>query len=150
MEEIRFEKFILSVEGIHKAVQKIKLSEAPKFGLKSVHLFWLCELLKNSDGMTARELSEKSRINRSLVSREIEFLGENGYVTIAPSGKNGYNAKIILTDKGRETAVDIERAALDFQDRAGLGISEEELSSFYSTLDKILLNLSQLASEERP
>lgn len=148
MEEIRFEKFIHSVEGIHKAVQKIKLSEAPKFGLKSVHLFWLCELFKKSEGMTARQLAERSCINRSLVSREIEALYEDGYISIAPSGKNRYNAKILLTEKGRETAKKIERAALDFQNKVDSGISEEELISFYVTLNKIHLNLSLLASEE--
>ena len=148
MEDNRFEKFILSVEGIHKAVQKIKLRLAPKFGLKSVHLFWLCELLKKSDGMTACELAETSHINRSLVSREIETLRKNRYITFSGSGKGGYNAKIILTDKGRETAQRIESTALDFQNRTSADISEEELVSFYATLDKILCNLSTLASEE--
>ena len=148
MEENRYEKFILAVEGIHKAMQKIKINEAPKFGLKSVHLFWLCELLKKNDGMTACELAEKSQINRSLVSREIETLRKNRYVSIAPSGRGSYNAKIVLTEKGRETAREIEAVALGFQNRTSVNISEAELVSFYTTLDKILANLSLLASEE--
>ena len=65
MEECRFEKFILAVEGIHKAVQKIKLSEAPKFGLKGVHLFWLCELERSKEGMTACELAERDVCGRA-------------------------------------------------------------------------------------
>ena len=147
MEDNRFEKFILSVEGIHKSVQKIKLRLAPKFGLKGVHLLWLCALLNQSDGMTACELAETSQINRSLVSREIEALRKNQYITISGSGKGGYNAKIVLTEKGYEIAKRIESAALDFQNRTSANISEEELVSFYATLDKILYNLSQLASE---
>ena len=148
MEECRFEKFILAVEGIHKAVQKIKLSEAPKFGLKGVHLFWLCELERSKEGMTACELAEKSHVNRSLVSREIETLSKNQYISISPSGKSGYNAKIVLTEKGRETAQRIGAVALSFQNRTSSDISEAELVSFYNTLDKILFNLSQLAAEE--
>ena len=148
MEECRFEKFILAVEGIHKAVQKIKLSEAPKFGLKGVHLFWLCELERSKEGMTACELAERSHVNRSLVSREIETLSKNQYISISPSGKSGYNAKIVLTEKGRETAKMIGSVALGFQKRISSDISEDELVSFYNTLDKILLGLSQLAAAE--
>lgn len=148
MEDNRFAKFILSVEGIHKAVQKIKLSLAPRFGLKSVHLFWLCALLKREDGMTARELAEFSNINRSLVSREIESLRQNRYITFSPSGRSGYNAKIVLTEKGLETAKRIEAAAIGFQNQTSADISEEELLSFYTTLDKILTNLSNLAIDE--
>lgn len=148
MEENRFEKFILAVEGIHKAVQKIKINEAPKFGLKGVHLFWLCELLKSDEGMTACELAESTQINRSLVSREIETLSKNDYVTILPSGKGGYNAKLVLTEKGRAAATEIEAAALAFQRRAGAGISGDDLRTFYATLEKILENLSLLALDE--
>lgn len=148
MESHRFTKFIGAVEGIHKAVQKIKLSEAPKFGLKSVHLFWLCELLKKSEGMTACELAEKSNINRSLVSREIETLRCGGYVITGRSGKSGYNAKIVLSEKGRLAAKKIESIALDFQNRTSVDITNEELESFYATLNKIHLNLSSLATED--
>lgn len=145
MESDRFGKFILAVEGIHKAVQKIKLSEAPRFGLKGVHLFWMYELYTNPDGLAASELAERSNINRSLVSREIEALKENGYVTTANSGKRGYNAKIVLTQHGKETAKRIKALALDFQNRTSIDIPEGELKAFYSTLDKIYSNLSTIA-----
>ena len=145
MESDRFGKFILAVEGIHKAVQKIKLSEAPRFGLKGVHLFWMYELYTNPDGLAASELAERSNINRSLVSREIEALKDNGYVTTSNSGKRGYNAKIVLTPQGTETAERIKTIALDFQNRTSVDISEGELVSFYATLDKIYNNLSTIA-----
>ena len=148
MEPCRFGKFILAVEGIHKAVQKIKLSEAPQFGLKGVHLFWMYELLNSPDGLAASEIAEKSNINRSLVSREIELLKEKGYVVSSKSSKRGYNAKIHLTPKGVETANRIIEMAMHFQNKTSVDIDEGELRSFYSTLDKIYSSLSQLALDE--
>ena len=148
MESSRFGNFVLKVEGISKAIRKIKLGEAPKFGLKGVHLFWLCELLKRPDGIAASELAEISNINRSLISRELTALHKSGYITTAHSGKHGYNAKLTLTRKGIETANRINDIAIGFQNRASCGISEDELASFYSTLDKIYSNLSRIAEEE--
>lgn len=148
MEPCRFGKFILTVEGISKAVKKIKLTEAPKFGLKGVHLFWMYELLKSPDGIAASELADHSNINRSLVSRELQLLHKNGYITAVNSGKGGYNAKLKLTSKGIETAEKIRTLALDFQNRTSRDISESELVAFYATLDKIYNNLSAIADEE--
>ena len=150
MESCRFGRFILAVEGIHKAVQKIKLSEASQFGLKGVHLFWMYELLGDPDGLAASELAERSNINRSLVSRELEMLREKGYVVSTKSTRRGYNAKIQLTPKGVETAQRIRALAMEFQNKTSVDIDERELLSFYSTLEKIHDNLSFLASEEEP
>lgn len=148
MEGCRFGKFILTVEGIHKSVQKIKLTEGPRFGMKGVHLLWMYELLMCPEGIAASELAERSNINRSLVSRELETLKKNGYITTASSGRGGYNAKIILTDKGKEVAERIGQTALEFQHRVDEDITAEELISFYATLDKIHNSLSQIASED--
>ena len=127
MESYRFGKFILTVEGISKAVKKIKLNEAPRFGLKGVHLLWMYELLKNPEGIAASELAEQSNINRSLVSRELQSLHKNGYITTVNSGRSGYNAKLVLTEKGVEIAHKIGNIALELQNRVSRDISDEEL-----------------------
>ena len=148
MEESRYERFILAVDGIHKAVQKLKMGMATKFGLKGVHVMWLCELLHSEDGLTGGELSEISQVNRSLVSRELEQLSENGYVSIVMIRPSGYKARIMLTEKGRAAATEIEAAAIEFQKRAGFGVSGEDMKTFYETLERICENLSSIASKD--
>ena len=148
MESERFRKFILLVDGIHKSVQKIKNNKALDFGVKGVHTLWVYELLCNPDGMTASELAAKSMIDRSLISREIEALKSKGYVTAEEAvGKRSYNSKIRLTEKGKEVAVRIGDIAIEIQKLADSGIDEEELVSFYTTLEKISNNLSTIAEE---
>ncbi len=151
MESERFNQFVQLIEGIHKSVNKIKLSVAPSLGVKSVHIFWLYELLSHPSGLTATTLASKSKIDRSLVSREVEELRERGYVEVVGGGgekRKNYNSRICLTEEGRGLALTITSYALAAQSAADSGISEDELQSFYATLRKLSENLSRLS--ERP
>jgi len=146
----RFYIFTLLIDGIHKCIHRIKFDFAPHFGVKSVHMFWIYELSSHPDGLTSAELAERSRISRSLVSREIERLRENGYVEIqetARGKRKNYSSPIRLTIKGRELADSICAEAMKIQERAGEGISEEELIIFYATLSKFYNNLRGVIQE---
>ena len=151
METQRFNQFVQLIDGIHKSVSKIKLSVAPHLGVKSVHVFWLYELLSHEEGLTAAALASKTRIDRSLVSREIEELCSGGYVQVNGGGgkRRGYNSRICLTEKGRALANTITAYAMDMQTAADAGVSEEELASFYRTLEKLHRNLAGLADQPR-
>lgn len=150
MESVRFEKFTLLIDGIHKSISKIKFDTAPYLGVKSVHVFWIYELQLHPEGMTAAEIAAASMVDRSLVSREIAALKKGGYVECEPSGrKRGYNTRITLTEKGRELAKRITSEAIAVQSRVDSGITEDELESFYSTLEKLYANFSALSSGER-
>lgn len=146
MESDRFLRFILLVEGIHKSVQKIKYNNATNLGVKGVHVLWVYELLRSPDGMTASELAAVSNIDRSLISREIASLRKLGYVEEdSHSDKRSYNAKLRLTEKGKEIAREISDVAIGIQQSANAGISEEELATFYSVVEKLYENLSEIA-----
>ena len=151
MESERFNQFVQLIEGIHKSVNKIKLAVAPSLGIKSVHIFWLYELLSHPAGLTATTLASKSKIDRSLVSREVEELRERGYVEVVGGGgekRKNYNSRIRLTEAGRELARTITEYAMAAQSEADSGISDDELQAFYATLQKLSENLSRLS--ERP
>ena len=137
MEQVRFEKFTLLIDGIHKSIHNLKITIAPHLGVKGVHVLWVWELLKNPDGLTAAELAMRSMVNRSLVSREIEALTEGGYVILALDGGNKYNGKLRLTEKGRELAESIGGEVVRIQNAVDEGISKEELDAFYLTLEKL-------------
>ena len=150
MESERFRRFVLLVESTHKAVQKIKFNKAPDFGVKGVHTLWVYELLCHPEGITASELAAQSMIDRSLISRELEPLKELGYIeTDGDPAKRNYNAKIRLTEKGKEVASNIGRIALEVQALASEGIFEEELDVFYKTLEKLNKNLLGIAEKNK-
>ena len=150
MESVRFEKFTLLIDGIHKCIGKIKFDTAPYLGIKSVHVFWIYELSLHPDGLTAAEIAAVSMVDRSLVSREIAALKKDGYVESEDTGKKrNYNARITLTEKGRSLAEKITEEATRVQSAADIGISEEELKGFYSTLEKLYLNFSSITSGDK-
>ncbi len=150
METARFKKFIMLIDGVHKSIGKIKFDIAPTLGVKSVHLLWCYELYTNPEGLTSAELASASMIDRSLVSRELSVLKRGGYVKVEDGGgkKRGYNARIMLTEKGKELAERIEEYAEQFRLAAGAGIPEEEISAFYATLEKLHANLCKLQKSE--
>ena len=146
MEKVRFEKFTLLIDGIHKSMHKIKLDEAPRFGIQGVHVFWLFQLLMHPDGLTATELAAVSRIDRSLVSRKIEALKEGGYVTSpTPGGRKRYNERLVLTPEGKRIAESISARVFAVQDAVSKDINEEELKVFYSVLERIFNNFEKLS-----
>ena len=150
MESVRFEKFTLLIDGIHKSINKIKFDTAPYLGVKSVHVFWVYELSLHPEGLTAAEIAAVSMVDRSLVSREIAALKKDGYVQSEDTGKKrSYNARITLTDKGRELAERITKEAIEVQSMVGTGIDDRELEDFYSTLEKLYANFSSLASGDK-
>ena len=148
MESIRYEKFTRAIDGIHKAINKIKLAEAPRLGVKGVHVFWIYKLLDYPEGLTAAEIAAVSMIDKSLVSREIATLKQDGYIaTLGKEGKKrGYNARLVLTERGVELAKRISDEATRVQAAASEGISEEELSAFYATLEKLHTKFTGIAA----
>lgn len=148
MQAERFHHFVQLIDGIHKSVSRIKLLYSPVLGVKSVHLFWLYELLSHPEGLTAAALAAKTGVDRSLISREIEELCRGGYVTLGEGGgekRKNYNSRIVLTERGRELASAIAVHAMSLQDAADAGVSEQELADMYRTLEKLNSNLLRLS-----
>ncbi len=140
MEENRFERFTLLIDGIHKSINKIKVKFVGSLGIKSVHVFWLYQLSRHPEGLTATEIAAASMVNRSLVSREIEALCNDGYITIAEDGR-----RYFLTDSGNALAGQISDIVLGVQCEVDRDITREELESFYQTLEKLNNGFSTLA-----
>lgn len=144
MEAIRFEKFSLLIDGIHKCINKLKVGRVPELGIKSVHVFWMYQLKNHPEGMTASKIAAASMIDRSLVSREIEPLREAGYVTLKSSSR-----RYILTELGMELAERITDIVLEIQQEVDSGITEQELVSFYATLEKLHDNFVNITAGKR-
>ncbi len=143
MESLRFEKFTLLIHGIHKCMDKLKTASVSVLGVKSVHILWLYQLSRHKDGLTATEIANLSMIDRSLVSREIEALMSCGYITKVKS------RRYALTEEGHKLADKITEMVMDVQREADEGISEEELASFYETLEKLNDNFTKITKKKK-
>ena len=145
----RFESFILFIDAIHKSINKLKTDIAPQSPIKSVHTMWLYELLRNPEGLTSTEIASKTMIDRSLVSREISTLMREGLVkSDTEDRKRSYNSRITLTEKGKELAEHIASAALKIQNAVSHNVDKDELSVFYSVLERIYNNIDDISNKK--
>lgn len=82
MEE-RYGVFTQRIARISRCIRRLKAEEMARFGLKGPHVSCLYYL--GLDGpLTAAELSERCDEDKAAVSRTLEFLLQNGYVTTEP------------------------------------------------------------------
>ena len=56
---MRYFRFSSATEAVTKSIQKYKNEKLSRFGLKSMHLTFLCCLYKAEDGMTSAELARE-------------------------------------------------------------------------------------------
>lgn len=146
MQEERFEVFFQNISGLYRAVQRLRAQFAQTSGVGSVHLFWLYLLREYPEGLTASRLAELSKIDRSLVSRQLKPLLARGLVqTGEQTGKRRYGWKIRLTQEGIALAEEIAAQALAIQSCAGRGVSAEELAVFYRVLGALNRNFSEIS-----
>ena len=150
MRSERFSLFSYKISSIYKCIKALEADAAVRLGVKGVHLFWIYSLVDHPEGLSASEIAKKNGINRSLVSREIQKLSRENMVYFAPADSGAhYNARILLTEKGKAAANEIYRIGMRVQEATGEGLSEAELSGFYESLDRIADNLGRIAAQKK-
>ncbi len=141
----RFSIFVFAITRIHKYIKGLESKMAARIGVKGVHVFWIYTLFCEKDGLTASEIAQRNHVNRSLVSREIVRLEKEEIIAYQTESdyNNKYNAKIVLTEKGKEIAHSIFKTGVEIQQTVGQDIPIEELKIFYSVLDRLADKLSR-------
>ena len=148
MEQEHFEEFAALISGVHGSIQKLKARYTAQLGLKAVHVFWLYLLRAHPEGMSASQLAAAGKSDRSLVSRELEALLQDGIVCTRENGqRRRYGWHLVLTEKGEELADIIAAVASDVQRAVSRDIPEEELLVFYRTLRALSENFDKLEKD---
>lgn len=85
---------------------------------------------------------------KAAVSRTLEFLLQNGYVTTEAVSRR-YRSPLYLTDRGREVFAALQARIASMEDAASMGLTEEQRSKMYAALELICGNLERLCSREQ-
>ncbi|MBO4949933.1 MAG: winged helix-turn-helix transcriptional regulator [Clostridia bacterium] len=136
----RFDDFVSLINTAYKGLQKIKSYEVEELGLKGNHVMCLFYLGQNEGGLTSGELCEKCREDKAAISRNLKFLQEKGYVTVAGDKDKKYKLKNVLTDKGQEVYSRLEIIIGDAVNKFGKGLTAAERKAFYKALGVIVGN----------
>ena len=143
MEEL-FERFTVSILRLNKLVQRIKIYEIKKFGLKSIHVMCLYYLNCHPEGLTASELVKLTLEDKAAISRALATMREQGY---AEYDSATHNADVRLTPKGKQLAEHIVGRAAAAVSAGSADFSAEQREFFYKSLVTISDNLEQYYNE---
>ena len=140
----RFETFTVLINRISRNIRKIKNQEMAEYNLRSVHVSCLYYLYISS-GATATDLCERCEEDKATISRAIDYLETNGFLTCESKTAKRYKSTLMLTDKGNEVGKQIGDKISAVLDTVSVDLTEEERAAFYRSLSIISKSLEDIA-----
>jgi len=142
----RFETFTVLINRISRNIKKIKNQEMAEYNLRSAHVSCLYYLYMHK-GATATDLCERCEEDKATISRALDYLENNGYITRNPERTRRYNSPLILTDKGNEVGRKIADKVRSVLDAVSGGLTEEKRVDFYQSLSIISESLETVSQK---
>ena len=139
----RFETFTVLINRISRNIRKIKNQEMAEYHLRSAHVSCLYYLYTNT-GATATDLCERCEEDKATISRALDYLEENGYITCEMKTAKRYKTPLLLTEKGNEVGKKIADKISGVLDAVSDGLTEEERVAFYRSLSVISESLEAI------
>jgi DNA-binding MarR family transcriptional regulator len=140
----RYELFTALTTRISRSIKKIKNMETEEFGLRSPHVSCVYYLY-TTDGLTATELCERCEEDKATISRALDFLETNGYLTCQSQHTKRYKSPLVLTEKGQLVGKQIAQKISGVLDRVSTDLTEGERAEFYRCLSLISENLEMIS-----
>ena len=132
----RFETFTVLINRISRNIRKIKNQEMAEYNLRSAHISCLYYLY-TTRGATATDLCERCEEDKAIISRALDYLETNEYLTCESKNVKRYKSPLILTEKGNEVGKNIADKFSGVLDVISDGLTEEERVAFYRSLSII-------------
>lgn len=142
----RFEIFTVLINRINRNIRKIKNQEMAEYGLRSAHISCLYYLYL-SKSLTATELCEKCEEDKATISRALDFLEKNDYLSCRSNNPRRYKASLFLTDKGLCAGKKIAEKADGVLNEIGAMLSSNDRESFYRSLSTISEGLDRITKK---
>ena len=145
MEE-RFETFTVLLNRINRNIRKIKNEEMKNYELRSPHISCLYYLYISKE-LTSKELCERCEEDKATISRALDYLETNGFLTCESKSAKRYKSPLILTDKGNEVGEKIADKISGVLDDISGGLTEEEREAFYRSLSIVSESLETVSKK---
>ena len=140
----RFETFTILLNRVNRNIRKIKNKEMENYELRSPHVSCLYYLYTAED-LTAKDLCERCEEDKATISRSLDYLEKNGYLTCKSQSKKRYNSPFELTERGKRAGKRIADKITAVLDEISVGISDEDRAVFYRSLKIISENIDKVA-----
>ena len=110
---------------------------------------WVASLTWDTlPGAEATDLCERCEEDKATISRALDYLETNGYLTCESKNVKRYKSPLILTVKGNEVGKKIADKISGVLDMISVGLTEEERIAFYRSLAIISDSLEAVSKIE--
>ena len=142
----RFETFTVLINKISRNIRKIKNQEMADYNLRSVHVscLYYIYILKSA---TATDLCERCEEDKATISRALDHLEKNGYLTCQSQHTKRYKSPLVLTEKGNLVGKKIADKIGSVLDAVSTGLTEAERVEFYRCLSIISESLEAVSQK---
>ena len=140
----RFETFTVLINRISRNIKRIKIQEMADYNLRSAHVSCIYYLY-TTNGATATELCERCEEDKATISRALEYLEVNGYITAETQSTKRYKSPLVLTEKGRAVGKIVADKIQAVLDAISGKLTEEERILFYRSLAIISESLEDVS-----
>ena len=141
----RFETFTVLINRISRNIRRIKNQEMADYNLRSVHISCLYYLY-SGENLTATDLCQRCEEDKATISRALDHLETNGYLTCQARSAKRYKSPIVLTEEGRGVGGKIAQKIDRVLDEISTGLTEEERVAFYRSLTIISQSLEAVCA----
>lgn len=109
----------------------------------SVINIWIIEYLSHNDNMNIfqKDIEKRFNIGKSSIAGTLKGMEEKGLIVRQSVEGDARLKKVCLTDKGKDYACKMEQGKIDMEKKVSDGISEEEMTHFFSIIKKMQENL---------
>ena len=125
---------------------KLKQFIAAKLRQENVPLtpeqFLLIDLLWNQGSMSQQQLADQMHKDKNSVTKLVDAIERKGFVLRQQNAFDRRSNTLVLTEKALELRDDAKQKGISILDEMLEGISEAELRSFLSTLNKLNVNMT--------
>ena len=142
----RFETFTMLINRISRNIRKIKNQEMAEYHLRSAHISCLYYLY-TANGLTATDLCERCEEDKATISRAVEYLEKNEYLTCESKTAKRYKSQIILTDKGNDVGKKIADKIDAVLGEIGASLTDSERMEFYRCLTIISNDIESVSQK---
>ncbi|MCH4888663.1 MarR family transcriptional regulator [Acidaminobacter sp. JC074] len=105
-------------------------------------------LLSHHEALSKKDIAERFKLAMPTVTKTIERLEKNGFVSTFQDASDKRRTLVKLTDKGREVHNDLISFKKSYAEIIFDGISQEELLQMKSVLEKVKLNVLEYDHEK--
>lgn len=103
--------------------------------------------LSHHEGIGQNELSRIVRMNKSLVSRNVQILSNKGFILINQNSECNNKNILSLSDEGKKLMPLIEREKTIWEDAVLKDFTSKERECFFNMLNKLLQSSSNIAEK---